>query len=193
MEFFHNFTAPLWELFAGNALLLLCSICYLIWWVIAFRPDSGGGAGGGGIFLAFAFLTGISAMILMSASIRTLSKDSKALSVTFILLGAAFLYVILLLITALVFHRQVTSELLIIHVWAAVELCTIWVLYGTGRFAIGRTAVLATLVGLATVASLICYLLYYRLDGIASYRNGMVPLGTDAVVMAVILGVLAVS
>jgi hypothetical protein len=35
--------------------------------------------------------------------------------------------------------------------------------------------------------------LYYRLDGTASYWNGMVPLMMDAFVMAVFLGVLAVS
>ena len=75
--------------------------------------------------------------------------------------------------------------------WAALELSVVNVLYGTGRFGVGRTTVMAALIGIATVAGLICYVLYYRLDGTASYIDGMIPLSSDAAVMLVFLGVLA--
>ena len=48
-------------------------------------------------------------------------------------------------------------------------------------------------VGVATVAGLICYVLYYGLDDTARYRIGMVPLLADALVTAVFLVLLAVS
>ena len=73
------------------------------------------------------------------------------------------------------------------------ELSAVAVLYGTGRFGAGRASILAALVGIAFVAGLICYVPYYRLDETAGYWSGMVPLTTDALVMAVLLGAMAVS
>lgn len=192
MECFHNFTTPLWELFTGNLLFVICSLFYLVWWIVCFRPNSSGGAVGG-VFITFAFITGITAFALMSVGINSLSQNSKALPIRFILFGAVALYLILLAVTAVVFHRQVTSELLIMIVWAALELSVITVLFGNGYFSVGRTAVTTALIGAATIIGLICYVLYYRLDGTASYIDGMIPLATDAVVIAVILGVLALS
>lgn len=189
---FQHFTAPLWEVFTGNLLLLFCSLFYLTWWVVSFRPGSTGGPAGS-FCIAAAFVTGMGAIALLATGISALAPDSKGLRVRFILLGAVVLFVALLLVTSAVFHRQVTSELLIMHIWAALELSAVAVLYGTGRFGAGRTAVLAALVGVATVVGVICYVLYYRLDGTLSYRVGMVPLATDAVVMAVFLSVLAAS
>ena len=192
MTFFRSFTAPLWEIFAGNLLLLICSLFYLAWWVVSYRPNSSGGPAGG-LYITAAFITGIAAITLMSVGINSLSQDAKGFPVRFILTGSAVLFFVLLPVTAIAFHRMVTSELMIIHIWAALELSAVAVLYGTGRFGAGRAAALAALAGIATVTGLICYVLYYRMDDTARYWSGMVPLATDAVVMAVFLGVMAVS
>lgn len=192
MNCFHNFNAPLWEIFSGNLLLLFCSLFYLAWWVVSFRPHASGGSAGG-FYLAAALITGVAAILLMSGGINSLSQNSKSLPVWFILLGGAALFLVLLLVTSIAFHRIVTSELLIIHIWAALELSAVAVLYGTGRFGAGRAATLTALVGIAVVVGLICYVLYYRLDKTASYWDGMVPVTVDAFVMAVFLGMLAVS
>jgi hypothetical protein len=192
MTCFRSFTAPLWEIFAGNLLLLICTLFYLAWWIVSYRPNSSGGPAGG-FYLTAAFITGCAAITLLSVGINSLSRDSKGLPVMFILMGGAALFIVLLLVTAIAFHRIVTSELILLHIWAALELSAVVVLYGTGRFGAGRAAALAALVGIATVAGLICYVLYYRLDETASYLSGMVPLTTDAFVMAVFLVVLAVS
>lgn len=192
MKCFNSFTVPLWELFAGNLLFLFCSLFYLVWWVVDFRPNSTSGAAGT-FLLMFAFFTGIGAIILMSVSINSLSRNSKVLPLRFILIGVAVLYIALYLITTYVFHRPATSELLIMHIWVAVELCAITVLYGIGRFGSGCVVALMTLVGIVTVAGLICYVLYYRLDGMSSYWDGMIPIAADAFVMAAFLGVLVLS
>ncbi|MBK5261791.1 MAG: hypothetical protein JJE17_04350 [Peptostreptococcaceae bacterium] len=188
---FRSFTAPLWEIFAGNLLLLFCSLCYLAWWVVSFNPNSSGGSAGM-FYIAAAFIIGVVAIFLTSSGIKWLSQDSKSLPVSFILLGSVAVFIILLLVTTIAFHRMVTSELLIIHIWAALELSMVVVLYGTGHFGFGRVAILSALIGIAFIASLICYILYYRLDGTASYWAGMIPLIMDAFVMSVFLGVLAV-
>jgi hypothetical protein len=188
MTCFRSFTAPLWEIFAGNLLLLFCVLFYFAWWVVSYRQNSSGG-----FYITAAFITGVAAIALMSDGINSLSQDSKGFSVSSILLGGAALFLVLLLVTAVAFHRAVTSELIIIHIWAVLELSAVAVLYGTGRFGAGRAATLAALAGIAVAVSLICYVLHYRLDETASYWSGMVTLTTDALVMAVFLVLLAVS
>lgn len=79
------------------------------------------------------------------------------------------------------------------HIVASLELSAVAVLYGTGHFGLERAATQSALVGIATVVGLISYVLFYRLDGMSSYLDGMVLLMTEAFVMAVFLGVLSVS
>jgi hypothetical protein len=188
-----SFTGPLWSVFAGNLLLLVCIIFYLVWWIVTFRPNSAGGGLMGAFSLLAAFVTGIIAIVLLSNGINLISQDSvRGLPIRLILLGAAAVFVVMLLVTSVGFHRMVTSELMIIHAWVALELSAAVVLYGAGHFGPGRTAVLAALLGVAFVVSMICYVLYYRLGEATSYRVGMVPLLMGAIVTAVFLGEMAV-
>lgn len=192
MSFFRNFTGPLWAVFAGNLLLLFCFVFYLVWWRVTFRPGASGGSIGTVCILA-AFLTGAAAIILMCGGITSLSQLSKGLPIKYILLGAAVLFFVMLLITSIIFHRIVTSELMIIHLWVALELSVISVLYGTGSFGLSRAVILAALVLIAFTVSMICYVLYYHLTGMAGYYDGMIPLISAAFVTAVFLVTTAVS
>ncbi len=189
MNCFHDFSAPLWGIFAGNLLLLFCSLFYLAWWVVSYSPNSSGGTTGG-FFITAAFITGIAAIMIMAGGINSL--PGKGLPVRYILLGAIVLFVVLLTVTQVVFRRTVTSELMIICIWAAVECSAIAVLQGSGRFGTGRAVILALIVGFATIIGLVCYILHYRLDETAQYWNGIIPLTADAIVMAVFLAVMAV-
>lgn len=193
MKYFHNFTIPVWQIFFGNLLLLFCSLFYLIWWIVTFRPASAGGSAAGVLCIAIAFITGLAAIALVSAGINSLSPYAQSLPVRYILLGGTVLFVVLLLVTSMAFQRPVTSELMIIHIWTVLELSAVAVLSGTGRLGPGQAVTLAALIGIAFIAGLICYLLYYRLGGMAGYWDGMVPLIMDAFVLTVFLGVLAVS
>jgi len=192
MTCFHDFTAPLWTIFSGNLLLLICSLFYLVWWIVCFRPNASG-VSAGTFYLAAAIITGMAAITLTAGGTAFLSRESRGLPVKYILLGTAVLFIAALFVTTVVFHRPVTSELMIIHIWAALELSAIAVLYGIGRFGTGRAVLLFVLVGIAAAAGLVCYVLYYRLEGTKSYLDGMAPLIIDSLVTAVFLGVLAVS
>jgi len=192
MAFFHNFTTPLWEIFAGNLLLLACSLFYLTWWIVAFKPGPQSGTEGN-LFISIAFVTGISGIVLMVAGINFLHHESRGVPVKAILMGIAVLYVVLLLLTTIFYKRIVTSELMIIHIWAALELSAVAALYGAGRFGFGTAVFIASLIAIAIVAGLICYVLYYRLSGVASYWDGMIPLAVDALVMAIFLVLFAFS
>jgi hypothetical protein len=58
------------------------------------------------------------------------------------------------------------------------------VLYGVGRFSHGLAVIFAVVIGVATLISLVCYVLYYNLGNRAGYFDGMVPLLMTALVMA---------
>lgn len=188
---FHNFSDPVREIFVGNILLLLCSLFYLIWWIVSYRPNSYGMSAAGGIYFSVTLITGVAAIASMSFGINALSVHSNVLPVKFIWIGAGLLFLAVLAITTQVYHRVVTSELILIHIWMALELSAVIVLYGTRRFGFGMAVTLAVLVGIATIVGLICYVLYYRLDETAGYWNGMIPLIADALVVIVVLMVLA--
>jgi hypothetical protein len=185
MDSFHDFSFQVREILAGNLLLLLCSLFYLIWWVIAYRPNSYGKSATGGLYLIVALITGIAAIAVLSYGINSLAPYSNGLPVKFILIGVGVMYFAVLAISTLVLHRIVTSELILIHIWMALQLSVVTVLYGTGRFGVGSTVTMTILVAIATIVGLICYVLYYRLDETASYWTGMIPLITSALVLIV--------
>lgn len=175
MNCFHNFTFPLWQIFIGNLLLLICSLSYLGWWAVSYDPDTAG-TSAGRLYLTIAFLTGIASAALMIHGINALSHQSGGLSVRVVLAGVGVSFLVLTPVTTVVFHRVLTSELILIHLWTALALSAVVVLNGAGHLGTARTATLSVVIGLATVMGLVCYVLYYRLDESARYWNGMIPL-----------------
>lgn len=105
----------------GELLLVVCSLCYLVWWTIAFRPPVRTPPGGG-LFLAGAMLGGLGGLVLLAVGIAALlpKASSSVLVATIVdgvLVGALLLYV-----TSNVAHRRVTTELPLIVVCATVQL-----------------------------------------------------------------------
>ena len=190
MTCFRDFTVSLWEIFGGHLLLLVSLVFYIAWWTVAFWPNRDSKTVGAFFLIAVAFFVGVAAFVLMSLDINSLSLAGSRILVGYILLGATVFYFILLAITIIVFHRTVTSELLLIIVWAALEGAVIAVLHGNGRFSMGQALLLVTLVVLATGVGIVCYILYYRLDEFSRFWNGLIPLIVDAGVVTAFLVVL---
>ncbi len=193
MTCFRDFTVPLWEIFGGNSLMFATIVFYIAWWTVSFRPNGDGQTAGAVFFIAVAFFAGMAAITIMSLGIKSLSQVGKGFPVMYILLGAVAFYIILLAVTIIAFRRVVTSELLLITAWAALELAAIAVLQGSGRFGMGQVLTLAALVGLATGAGLVCYILHYHLDETLRFWNGLIPLIVNEGVVMVFLAVLALS
>lgn len=193
MTCFRDFTDPLWNIFGGNLLMLATIVFYLAWWTVSFRPNGDGSTAGAGLFIAVAFFAGVAAIAILSIGIGSLPQVGKGFPVMYILLGAVAFYIILLAVTQIAFQRAVTSELLLITVWAALEWSAIAVLQGSSRFSLGQALTLAALVLLATSIGLVCYILHYRLDEVSRFWNGLIPLVVDAGVVTVFLAMLALS
>ncbi len=103
-----------------------------------------------------------------------------------ILIGGIVVYVILLIGTYVLLHRQVTTELFLIVGWVALMFLELGALWGLGHFSTVTFVVLLVIAVAVAVVSLICYLMYYDLDGMRGYIDGMIPLILIAVMMVVV-------
>ena len=178
---------PVKPLLSGNWLMAVCGIFYLAWWVIVFRPPKPRSTPAGAVLLTLAFLTGIAGFYIMTKALTSPVTEARpGIRGIWIVAAGAVLYAVLLAGTSLIFHRQVTSELLIITAWATLELCTLSFLYRCRTLNPGGSVLLAAVVFTAAAASLVCYLLYYRLPYTAGYIDGCIPLVLAIVTIAAI-------
>jgi hypothetical protein len=193
MHVFRNFSVQDWLLFSGNLCMFVTSLLYIGWWTVAFRPGAACPRSVSAALLAAALVVGCAAIVLFVCGIRIPTDVRPAVSSGKILIAALILYAVLLAVSQVLFHRPVTSELFIILLWAAGELCALSVLNTTGRFGIPVTVVLKLLVFAAAFGGFICYLRYYHLDGEASFIDGLIPLVSVAAVVGIFLVVHALA
>lgn len=180
---FLNFNSQMRQVFIGNFLLVICALLYLVWWLVTFKPGVIAGNISTYIIIGAAAI-GVIALIFLVGGIQNSAEGYVIVPNRNIIFAGVALYFILLVITDFVLKRKVTSELLLIIGWAALELCVINVLYGANVYSMMKGLIVSIVVGVAAMISLVCYVLYYRLTGTASYIDGMVPLILVAFVTA---------
>lgn len=159
----------------AQILLIICFLFYLIWWYRGFRPNTSVSRvkGLNGLLLAITALTGIGGVIL------SLTGDVPAtlmISSTVILISGIIAYVVLLFVTRFLFNRIVTSELFLIVAWTALEIWVVNCLDGLGMLSNTRFWVMTTVLAAAFIGSMVCYILYYRLEEKTAFYVAMVPL-----------------
>ena len=177
------------ELLYGNRSMIACVICYLGWWIITFKPPAPKGTIMGSLFLIGAFIFGLGGIfVIVHAMIRLTEQDIVNSFVPMWSIPAAGIisYFLLLLISAKLLHRQVTSELLIIIIWTILEVCFVGTMYRYGFT--GKGSLIGLIIGIiaVTVISMICYMLYYKLEYVKGYFDGMIPLILTGIMMIVI-------
>ena len=172
----------------GNWLMVVCAAFYLAWWRITFRPPAPEGTPLGSACIILAFITGIAGIVLAGISMNSGSENTERAGIPgiAIVIGGVVTYVVLLAVSSRLFHRQVTSELLIIIVWTVLELCALNSWYQRGKLVFVLTVILAVMVIIVAIASLICYLQYYRVSYEKGYLIGSIPLVLTAAIMAII-------
>ena len=181
LSFFH---AQEKQIFIGNALFIVCCGFYFAWWLLAFKPSGAVAGMKSGWLLIPALIAGLLGVIIAIRGIVLEVPKTQLLYGRYIIFGGIAAYIILMVITALPFKRPVTSELLLIIGWGMFAFAEINLLYGIGLFTHKLSFGFLMIIGLAIVISLVCYILYYRLDSRAGYVDGMVPLLLAAFVTA---------
>ncbi len=160
----------------GDILMVGCCIFYLLWWILAFKPTGAiTGLKSGWLLIPAAVLgvAGASLLILGSLGAETVRSlfTPKA-----VLAAGVVSYVVLLLVTWFGFHRQVTTELVLIVGWTALYFLECNAMYGLEMLSRTGTIVLLVLAVIAAAVSMVCYVLYYGLDVRTGYVDGMIPL-----------------
>lgn len=188
-----HFEAAARQIFTGNILLILCCACYLLWWLIAFRPSGHLDTINTRWILIPAFALGLTSIFVTLYGIRKADIRRTLIPKDWILWGGIGAYVVLLLVTYLFFKRPVTTELLLIVGWAMLALAEINALYGMEVFAKKAAVIFCIVAAAAVLASLFCYVLYYRLGNTAGYIDGIIPLILAAAVFGGMAAAIAVS
>lgn len=176
----------------GELLLAVCSLCYLVWWTITYRPWART-PHGGGLFLAGAVLGGLGGLVLLAAGIAAFlpKASSRALGATIV--GGVLVGALLFYLTSSVAHRRVTTELSLIVVWATLQLAAGITLRTAGALRVPAAAAWIVVTAIATLVALACYLIFYRLDPVPAYWLGMVPLAVDGVAAATLAAIVALA
>jgi len=173
---FQNYGTSMEMLFKGILMLAACSGCYLVWWGVAFYPERHVPLWLSGILLVATAACGIMAVNWMAQGIFQAEKVRAGIPVGWILAGGVIGYVVLLVISNIVFHRMVTTELFLIVGWAVLNLIVVDTLYASGLFSDGVSSLFVVLTLIVVVASLYCYMIYYDLEKWKGYIDGFLPL-----------------
>lgn len=177
------------QVVTGQVLLILCCAVYLVWWYRGYRPGVTVSRVGGanGILLAVTALLGAAGIIVSMLPLPVIRNNMIGQSV--ILIAGIVLYFLLLFVTRGVFHRIVTTELVLIVGWTTLEMALIDRLYAAEAITRGGFLTMCIVIAAAFLISMILYVAYYRMEEMKAFYAAMVPLVTEAAAMAVLTGI----
>lgn len=172
----------------GHGLLAVCAVFYLAWWFEFFRPrdvrPQGLEYGIGVALIVIAACAGLFGVVRICTG---LGGMPNRIPTSALWLGAAAAYVVLAVVTKRALDRPITTELLLIVAWAALEVAVAGALLAVGsHFAVPLLAI--TILGAA--GSMVCYVLYYRLAGWPAFYDGCGPLVAVGIIAAIVASVL---
>ena len=181
----------MWErnILLGQWLFVACCMAYLVWWCFAFRPGYSAPAVAKLLPFALTALFGIAGLSFIIMGCQNAKAAAGAAGTghfgnIYIIGACAAAYVVLLLMTNVVMHRQVTTELMLIVFWICMELCVINTMHGGGHWGFAAAVILAVIAIIVAAAGMVCYLMYYNLEPMKGFYMGMVPLIIFAAYMA---------
>lgn len=167
-----------------------CAVLYLVWWCVFFAPDATGHKPAPvGALRAVGVACILGAVVCGGLAVRDMARGmadlpGQAVPGLWINVGCVALYVALAAVTVRLFDRPITTELALFCAWCALELNVASHLVAAGSPGAATLVVALALVTLA--ACTVCYTLYYRLEYVASFWDGCVPLALVGVVSAVV-------
>ena len=174
-------------LITGQVSLILCFIFYLLWWRAAFYPGVTVSrvTGRVGALLYITAALGIFGLILSIIGINHIEVERDIISGPGVLIGGVIAYIVLLLGSRFLLHRQVTTELFLIVGWSVLMILAVGKAYSAAALSHGAFAGMLILIAAAAVMSLIFYLAYYNVEPMKGFIFGMIPLITEALSMLI--------
>ena len=99
---------------------------------------------------------------------------------------ALLVYFILLTGSVKLFGRKPTTELILMVLWALMEIMVLGVLHEAGALAGAAYGLTWAAVAAASLIALTAYMMYYRMDDNTAYITGAIPLLVDGTVTLLI-------
>lgn len=175
------------EIITGQLLLSAGALFYTGWWLAAFKLDS---ARSGGALSALLFLLlaafGLSGTALTVHGIHGLPRPSSWPGSGMLFIMALLVYFILLTGSVKLFGRKSTTELILMVLWALMEIMALGALHETGALAGTAYVLIWAAVTIASLIAFAAYMMYYRMDDNTAYITGAVPLLVDGAVTLMI-------
>jgi len=166
------------QILTGNILIIVCCAFYILWWLLAFKPTGAITGMKTDWLLIPAVVAAAVGIFIALGGIRQVTPEpgNQLFPGGAILIGGVAVLVVLLVVTLLVFKRPVTTELFLIVGWGILALSELNALFAAGVFSHNLSIAFVIIVFAVVAVSMVCYVLYYRLDGVAGYIDGMIPL-----------------
>ena len=164
------------QIFFGNVLFIICCAFYIAWWLLAFKPSGAITGMKSGWLLIPAAVTGVWGVVQALRGVLEARQVNRLFPGSAILWGGVAFYIVLSVITVWIFKRPMTSELFLIVGWGMFALAEINALFGYGLFSYKQSVGFILVACTAIFISLVCYILYYRLDKRGGFIDGMIPL-----------------
>ncbi|MCD8398387.1 MAG: hypothetical protein LUD12_14630 [Lachnospiraceae bacterium] len=183
---FSDLAAQTRQILTGNLLMIGCCAFYLAWWLIAFKPEGAVKGLRSRWLLIPALLFGVAAVTKIVQGSGAVEGEALLIPRNAVLIGGVVVYIVLLIGTSVLLKRQVTTELFLIVGWTTLMFLELNALFAQGQFTKSTVIVFLVMTLIFAAVSMICYLLYYGLDKVKGYVDGMIPLLLVAVIMAVI-------
>lgn len=176
-------------LLGGQLLLIVCCALYIPWWFRVFVP---GGVqdwtgGGKGMLLSLTAASGLCGAVLSLVGMNHLRLQRSIITGGRAALIGVIAYFAVMVVTRAIWSRPVTTELFLITGWTVLEIAAVNALYGGGVYSLPRAGILMGLVLASYAAGIVLYVLYYQVEPWPAYYLAAVPLGLDAVVMALVV------
>ena len=183
----------MFKIMTGQVLLVLCCTVYLIWWYRGFRPGTDVSRVGGvnGLLLLITAALGLAGVVMSLISVGEVT--GYKIKPEFILFGGIAVYIASLLITRNVFHRIVTTELILIVGWTMLELAVSDRLNAAGALPDKCFYAMVIIIAAAFIFSMILYVAYYRMEEMKAFYAAMLPLVTEGLSMLVLIIMLAAA
>ncbi len=178
------------NLINGHAALLCCAVLYLVWWLIFFRPHTTVSKplyGIGVLCILGATLTGIFGTLSVAQGAYALDESTDAL---LFIGGAVVAYLVLVALTRGILKRQITTELVLIVAWSALEFFTAHQLFNTETIPNIAGWFLFALTLIFTAESLVCYTLYFRVKPLPALFIGAAPLASVGIESLIVIATL---
>jgi len=161
---------------AGHILIILSGVFYSVYWILQYYRQNSKPFIFSPLLIIISLILGISGALLLAFSLNDISGQiTHQFKIRHILLLTTGFFIISFFITSFVFHRQFTSEIFFIVLWAGIEISCIYAFFNLHWFSLPQFIVSLVLAFICLSVSMVCYTIHYTLPERERFINGLIP------------------